>query len=72
VQLKGRNQSGQAVVEYIILLSMAVAIALAMAAGFNGISKKLWQLIACEVSAPCPGCQVDEAVKNALSPGVCQ
>jgi hypothetical protein len=68
------SQSGQTILEYILLLSIAAAMTLALGNGFKKARNFLWARMACEVSAPCPKCPPDPEVKakaNALAPGAC-
>jgi Flp pilus assembly pilin Flp len=51
-----RNESGQAVVEYLLMLAVIVAIVGAVGIGFRKILVKLWEKMARDIAAPCPGC----------------
>jgi Flp pilus assembly pilin Flp len=51
-----RDESGQAMVEYIIGLVMAVAFVSALAIGFRRITKGMWLKLTHEIAAACPSC----------------
>jgi|GEM_PF-974708 len=56
ISLLLRDQKGQAVVEYILMLSLVVTFVGLLAKGFRAPLRGLWHLFAKEVAAPCPGC----------------
>jgi hypothetical protein len=60
------NQSGQAIVEYILLLSMIISMTGIMIAGVRSNRDKMWKRILCEVSAACPDCKSTQGAKSAL------
>jgi Flp pilus assembly pilin Flp len=56
LRLLARDEDGQAFVEYILGLSMAVVVTAAIARSFRVTLFGLWRALAKEISAPCPGC----------------
>lgn len=50
------NQQGQAIVEYILTLSVSIAIVVALSSTFRKSIFKLWVGLAKGISAACPGC----------------
>ena len=66
------DESGQAVVEYILMLLVAIGVVAVMANGFKRIILGLWQEMACDIAAPCPDCAPPGSVKNRLSSGSCK
>ena len=62
-----RDESGQGLIEYILMLAVAISIFGALANGFKRIILSTWQKMACEVAAPCPGCAPPEGVDNKLA-----
>ncbi len=66
--LKTSDESGQAVVEYIILLALVVGLVAGISLIFRGTIYRFWAVIGAEVSAPCPGCTpVDEGIQRMRS-----
>jgi hypothetical protein len=61
-----RKESGQGILEYILMLAVAVSIFSVLANGFKRIVLTMWQQMACEIAAPCPGCAPPESVRNKL------
>ena len=57
-----RDEEGQAVVEYILMILMAVSVVTIIGVGFRKTLFKLWTLFAREISAGCPGCPADPRV----------
>jgi Flp pilus assembly pilin Flp len=57
------DEGGQAVVEYILMLIMAVSLVALIAKGFRTTLFKLWTLFAQEISAGCPGCTPDPKIR---------
>lgn len=51
-----RSEKGQAVVEYILMLAVVVSLVVAMGVGFRRGLVQLWEKMAKDISAPCPGC----------------
>ena len=57
------DEEGQAVVEYILMILMAVSVVTIIGVGFRKTLFKLWTLFAQEISAGCPGCPPDPRVR---------
>lgn len=53
------DESGQAIVEYILLLALMVVAIAGLMAGFRQSIWKLWQKLTQEISAACPKCPAD-------------
>lgn len=51
-----RDDGGQVIVEYIIMLSLAIGVVAIMARAFKGTIIGLWKTFAKEISAACPKC----------------
>jgi len=66
-----KDESGQALIEYMLMIFVVVSTVGIITAGFREIILSVWQLMSCEVSAACPSCPVDLAVKNKLA-SVCK
>jgi len=60
------SESGQAILEYILLLSIILGLSGAIYAGVTSSRDKMWKHILCEVSAACPDCQSTQSAKNAF------
>jgi hypothetical protein len=58
-----RNESGQAIVDYVLTLLLLVSIVTIMATGFRRSLFSLWKTVSREVSAPCPGCAADPSIR---------
>jgi hypothetical protein len=63
---KKTGQSGQAIIEYVLLLSMILALAGALIASVKVSRDKLWKKIICDVSAPCADCKATDSAKAVL------
>ena len=63
------NQSGQAVVEYVILLAIVVSVSGVIHFGVGRTRDKLWKRMICDISAPCPGCISPKSAKDTLPRG---
>ncbi len=51
------SEDGQVLVEYILMLSVSIALLIAVQKSFRGSIFKVWKQFAIEVSAACPkGC----------------
>lgn len=61
--MKRRTQSGQVLVDYLLTLALTVTIVTLLAQGFRTGLRALWQTIAQEVSAACPGCPPDSTIR---------
>lgn len=51
-----RDESGQALIEFFLLLVVLVLIVGTMKNGLRWITVKLWQFMAQKIAAPCPSC----------------
>lgn len=51
-----RDESGQALIEFFLLLIVLVVIVGAMKNGLRLLTVKMWQFMARKIAAPCPGC----------------
>ncbi|MEK7690577.1 MAG: hypothetical protein AAB425_06120 [Bdellovibrionota bacterium] len=58
------DQKGQAVVEYVLSLLMAMAVLGIIATGFRRTLIALWVGLAKDVAAPCPGCPPPPEIKT--------
>lgn len=58
-----RDEEGQAVVEYLLMVSVTVVAAGILGFGFRKTLFKLWGIFAEEISAACPGCPPDPQVR---------
>lgn len=50
------DEGGQAVLEYILMVSVAVSVVMVIGTGFRRILIKLWEKMARDIAAPCPSC----------------
>ncbi|MGK5088197.1 hypothetical protein WDW86_11615 [Bdellovibrionota bacterium FG-2] len=57
------DEQGQAVVEYVLAVLFAVSVVGIIATTFRKSILGLWQFIAKDVSAACPGCPPDPNVR---------
>ncbi len=51
-----RDDSGQALIEFFLLLVVIVMIVGTMKNGLKWLTVKLWQFMSKKIAAPCPGC----------------
>jgi Flp pilus assembly pilin Flp len=58
-----RNQQGQAVLEYMLMLSVALAVVTTLSIGFKQSLFTIWGIFSKEISAPCPSCVPDPKVQ---------
>jgi Flp pilus assembly pilin Flp len=58
-----RDESGQAVVEYILTAASILFMVSIIAIGFRRGLVTLWNVISREVTAACPGCPPDPTVR---------
>jgi Flp pilus assembly pilin Flp len=66
--LKRSNQfhpgrSGQAMVEYLLMLVVAISLVAVMASSFRKTLTNLWGYYIRQVSAACPGCQANPSYR---------
>ena len=59
-----RDEGGQAIVEYVLALSVAISIVSIIATGFRKSLFKLWGFMTREIVAGCPGCKPPDEVAN--------
>jgi hypothetical protein len=52
-----RSESGQAIVEYILILALALSLVSVIAIGLRKSMFSLWKFMATDITAPCPGCK---------------
>jgi Flp pilus assembly pilin Flp len=50
------DESGQALIEFFLLLLVIVTIVGSMKNGLRWLTVKLWQFMARKIAAPCPSC----------------
>lgn len=70
-----QNHSGQAVVEYILMITVALFIVGLIGSTFVRVRNYLWMQMACEISSACPHCPPDsdlQGLANRLAPGSCR
>lgn len=65
-QVEPQN-SGQAIIEYLLILLFVVTLIGGMAAGFRGVIVGYWQEMSCDIAAPCPHCDPPDSVKNKIA-----
>ncbi len=70
------QKSGQAIVEYLLILSTAILLAVVIQVGLRKAGNRLWLQMSCEVAAPCPTCRdATPSLKDAEgamgAPGAC-
>lgn len=51
-----QNQHGQAIVEYLLMVSLALTMVGIMSRSFRGTVTALWTTFNKDIAAPCPGC----------------
>jgi len=51
-----RDDDGQVIVEYLLMLSAMLVVATILGTGFRKMLTSVWERIAKDVAAPCPGC----------------
>ena len=61
-----RNNAGQALIEYILLLFIASGMAVLLYRGFVGATRKLQGGLVCEIAAACPKCPVTPEMATAV------
>lgn len=70
-----RSESGQAIVEYLLMVMVALSVAATLAFGFRKAFFRMWMQMACEITAPCPHCQAPPEIRgsaNKVAPGTCR
>ncbi|NDG85432.1 MAG: hypothetical protein EBX52_10420 [Proteobacteria bacterium] len=66
---KKRNDSGQAILEYMIVLLIIVSISGVIQFGVSKSRNKLWKWMICQISAACPGCNPTASANKTLQSG---
>lgn len=56
------DEQGQAIVEYVLALSIAIAIVVILARGFRTTLIGVWNALGRDVAAACPGCPPDQGL----------
>jgi uncharacterized protein (UPF0333 family) len=62
-----QDQKGQAVLEYLLMISVAITMVIVINTGFRRIVNFIWQQVSCEVAAACPDCPPPPDVRNKIS-----
>jgi hypothetical protein len=57
------GESGQAVLEYVLMLSMAVGVVVLIAVGFRRSIFHVWKGFTRDVAAACPACPANDEAK---------
>lgn len=58
-----RDDAGQAVIEYVLMVSVTVTAVGALGYGFRKTLFKIWQAFARDITAACPGCPPDPKIR---------
>jgi hypothetical protein len=58
-----RNDSGQAILEYVLMVALAVGVVTLIGVGFRKTVFKVWKGMSRDVAAACPGCPPNPAVR---------
>jgi len=61
-----RARSGQAILEYILLLAIIMGISGVMVSSVSSTRDKMWKKVLCEVSAACPDCKSTQSAKSSF------
>lgn len=59
----GRDDGGQVIVEYLLMMSAMLVTATVIGTGFKRMLTAVWERIAKDVAAPCPGCNPPPEVR---------
>ncbi len=71
-QANSRGHSrGQAIVEYLLMIVVALALLSVIGIAFRKIVAHLWQQMTCEVSAACYNCPPEDQIRNKIA-GSCR
>lgn len=62
-RLKSSKQEGQVLIDYLMTLLLVISLVSAIGYSFRRSVFALWQAIAREVSAACPGCPSDPKIR---------
>ena len=60
------GEQGQAIVEYILLLSIILGMGGILIGTVRSNRDKMWKRMICEVSAACPDCRATQSARAAL------
>ncbi len=52
-----RSEAGQAILEYILILGIAVSLAVTLHSAVRKNVNRFWLELSCEIAAPCPTCR---------------
>jgi Flp pilus assembly pilin Flp len=58
-----RDEEGQAVVEYILMVSATIVSVGALSFGFRKTLFKIWEMFARDITAACPGCPPEDKIR---------
>ncbi len=58
-----KDESGQAIVEYVIILAMVVSVVTMMSSQLRRALFTFWETMAKEISAACPDCPKDPTIR---------
>lgn len=58
-----RDEGGQALIEYILALSVVIMIVTILANGLRTSMYRVWEFYSRQISAPCPGCPPAPSVR---------
>jgi hypothetical protein len=61
--MRKSDDSGQAILEYVLMLSMAVGVVVIIAVGFRRSIFHLWQGFTRDIASACPGCPPNDNAK---------
>lgn len=62
-ELLREEDDGQAVLEYLLMLAVTVSVLGVLASGMRRVLVELWEKMARQIAAPCPGCTPPESVR---------
>jgi len=54
-----KDDEGQAVVEYVLMIVLALGVVGIVGVGFRRIAATLWETFTRDITAACPGCPAD-------------
>jgi Flp pilus assembly pilin Flp len=57
------NESGQALIEYVLLIALTISLVTIMATGLRRSVFTLWGFYTKSIAAPCPGCPAPPEVR---------
>ena len=66
----GPRSSGQAVIEFVLLLTIILLVSGALITGVASTRDKMWKRMLCVISAACADCKSTESAKKAAGSGV--